>query len=139
MSQASDWMENALLSHLFSSAWTPSTTLHVAICSVAPVDSDTGGSITDASYSGYERVPMVRQQDWGNPSGGAANNATAVVFPACTGGTVDAAWFAIVDGTAVAAGSSSNMYCYGALDATLSISNGITPQFPASNMTVQVS
>jgi hypothetical protein len=138
MSEASDWMENAFLSHLFSSAWSPATTLYIALCSAAPIDADGGGDITDASYSGYLRVPMVRNQDWSNPTSGTADNATAIVFPAATGGTVDAAWFAIVDGTSAAGGASANMYCYGALTATLSISNGITPQFPTGDLDITV-
>jgi hypothetical protein len=104
---------------------------YVALFTVTP--SDTGGG-TETVYTNYARVAILRNASAWTISGTSptqAVNTAQLSFPACgaTGATV-VAW------ALMSASSGGTMYYWGALSASLVISNGITPQIAASAMSI---
>jgi hypothetical protein len=91
-------------------------------------------STNEISYTGYARVAVNRTAGgWTRTTSTIANTAL-VQFPQATGGTATATHFGIgTDST-----GAGNLLLKGALNASLSISNGIQPQFAAGAMTATV-
>ena len=91
-------------------------------------------STNEISYTGYARVAVNRTAGgWTRTTSTIANTAL-VQFGQCTGGTATATHFGIgTDST-----GAGNLLLKGALNASLSISNGIQPQFAARAMTATV-
>lgn len=91
-------------------------------------------STNEISYTGYARVAVARTAGgWTRTTSTIANTAL-VQFGQCTGGTATATHFGIgTDST-----GAGNLLLKGALNASLSISNGIQPQFAAGAMTATV-
>jgi hypothetical protein len=91
-------------------------------------------STNEISYTGYARVGVARTAGgWTRTTSTIANTAL-VQFGQCTGGTATATHFGIgTDST-----GAGNLLLKGALNASLSISNGIQPQFAAGAMTATV-
>jgi len=127
---ASNYLELELLDHLFGKGSYTPPTVYVALCTSAPSDTDTGSTITEATYTGYSRKSTAAG-DWNTAASGAIDNANAITFDACTGGSSNVTHFALVD-----AASAGNVLVWGALDSTLAVSNGITPEFAAGALEV---
>jgi hypothetical protein len=91
-------------------------------------------STNEISYTGYARVAVNRTAGgWTRTTSTIANTAL-VQFGQCTVGTATATHFGIgTDST-----GAGNLLLKGALNASLSISNGIQPQFAAGAMTATV-
>lgn len=76
MSSFSDYLENALLNHVFrNTALTAPTTVYLALYTTAPTDAGGG---TQVSGGGYARQAIT----FGAPSAGAIANTVAVAFTA---------------------------------------------------------
>lgn len=76
MSSFSDYLENALLNHVFrNTALTAPTTVYLALYTAAPTDAGGG---TQVSGGGYARQAIT----FGAPAGGAISNTSAVSFTA---------------------------------------------------------
>lgn len=109
---------------------TPATSLYVSLHTADP--GETGSQTTnEIAYTNYVRVPVTRNSsEWGvtvaDPA--EANNTNAITFATCgvTGGT--ATHFGIGTGSS---GAGYLMFS-GALSSSLVISNGIQPQFAAT-------
>jgi hypothetical protein len=95
--------------------------LYVSLFTTAPSDSSAG---TECNYTGYARVAVARSAGGWTISGNNASNTAAVTFGLCTAGTNDALAFGIH--TAITSG---DLLFWGDTTATLSISNGVTPEF----------
>lgn len=133
MAGASDYLELELLDHVFGKgAYTPPS-IYIALCTAAPLDSDDGSTITEASYTGYARISTTAG-DWNTAAVGQLSNANELQFAACTGGSSVITYVALVD-----AASNGNLLIYGELDASLSVSNGITPKFNAGSLVITLS
>ena len=79
MSSFSDYLEDAVLNHVFrNSALTSPTTTYLALYTAAPTDAGAGTQVTGA---GYARKAIT----FGAPSGGAIANTSAVSFTAAGG------------------------------------------------------
>lgn len=129
----SDYLANKLLDHKTNKAtYTPPATLYVALCSAAPVNSDTGSTITEVSYTGYARV-AVTAADWNAAAARLQDNVNEIAFPAATGGSDTATHFALCD-----ASSAGNLLDYGALSSSLAISSGVEPKFKAGDLDLTV-
>ena len=87
---------------------------------------------SEAAYTGYARVSVVRTSSGWSIAGQTIQNVGAINFPACTAGSSTVTFFAI--GTA-SSGAGILLYS-GALGSSLAISNGITPSFAAGALTV---
>jgi hypothetical protein len=91
-------------------------------------------STNEISYTGYARVGVNRTAGGWTRTVSTIANTALVQFGQCTGGTATATHFGIgTDST-----GAGNLLLKGALNASLSISNGIQPQFAAGAMTATV-
>ena len=128
---ASDYLENKVLDHIFGKAsYTAPSNLYVALCTEAPTDASTGSTIVEANYTGYARK-QTSPSDWDAAASGLTDNANAIAFAACTGGSSDVTHFALVD-----AAADGNVIFWGALASSLAVSAGITPEFAAGDLDV---
>lgn len=87
---------------------------------------------SEATYTGYARVAVVRSAGGWTVVGNTASNTAVIDFPICTGGTNSITHFGI--GTAL---SGAGFLAFsGALTSPLSVSNNITPSFDVGDLTV---
>jgi hypothetical protein len=131
--------ENDLLKLLFNAtaigniadnaASAPLTNLYVSLHTADPGE---GGNQTsnEATYTSYARVAVARSGSGWTVSGNQASNAAAITFPQCTGGSNTITHVGL--GTA-SSGTGKLLYS-GALDASLAVSNLITPTFSTSQL-----
>jgi hypothetical protein len=91
-------------------------------------------STSEVAYTGYARVAVARGAGGFTRSGSTVSNTALVQFPVCTGGSATATHFSI----GVASAGATQIVLSGALNASLSISNQIQPQFAASALTATV-
>ena len=127
-------LENDVLGWVFRNApaaWVGNAALHVSLHTADPGESG-DQTQSEAAYDGYARVPVTRDANGWTVTGDTAANASAVVFPACTGGASLVTHFAI--GTA-GAGPGTLLYVAG-LTTPLAVSQLIVPSFPALALTV---
>lgn len=104
--------------------------------SLHTADPGEAGSQTtsEVAYTGYARVAVARTAGGFTRTVSTVANTALVQFPQATGGTATATHFGIgTDST-----GAGNLLLKGALNASLSISNGIQPQFAAGAMTATV-
>jgi hypothetical protein len=93
---------------------------------------ETGSVTNEAAYTSYARASTDRDgSDW-TVASGQAQNTNLISFPTCTGGSETITHF----GIHTASSGSGNMIYSGSLTSSLSVSNGITPQFAATALTV---
>lgn len=88
----------------------------------------------EVAYTDYARKSTSRSAtDWAAPSGGSTSNATLQQFPACgvTGATASHV------STGVGASGATAVWHFGALNSSLAIALGITPQFNIGALVVQ--
>jgi hypothetical protein len=122
-----DWLKlifhaTAIANLADNAATSPLTDLEVALHTADP--GEAGDQTTsEANYTGYARVAVVRTASGWTVTNNQASNAAVVNWPACTGGSSTVTHFSV--GTAHT-GAGKILYS-GALSASLAISNGITP------------
>jgi len=102
--------------------------LHIALYTTTPGESTAG---TEANFTGYARVAVVRSGSGWTVSGNQASNAAKITFAECTGGSNTITGFSIMT-----AGTGGDMLFYGSLSANLSVSTGITPEFAIGALTI---
>lgn len=91
-------------------------------------------STNEIAYTGYARVAVARSGAGWTLVSQTISNTALVQFAQCTGGSGTATHFGIgTDST-----GNGNLILKGALTSSLSISNGIQPQFAAGALTVTV-
>ncbi len=101
----------------------PATSLYLALHSANP--GETGNqSTSECAYTGYARAAVARNSGGFTVAGNAVSLASAVDFPAATGGTCDATHFSVGTGSS---GATDYLF-YGTISPTISISNGVTPR-----------
>lgn len=102
----------------------PLTNLYVSLHTGDP--GEAGDQTTsEATYTSYARVAVERSGTGWTVSGNTATNAALVQFPQCSGGTNTITHVGV--GTLTSGGG--KLLYKGALDASLSVSSGIQPQF----------
>lgn len=139
MSNAS---ETALLLHLFNNTdWAnvgdaaglqnsaAAGSFYVALHTADPGDAGTQ-STSEASYTGYARVAVARSAGGWTVSGNQVSNTATVQFGECTAGSAVVTHFSV---GLLSSGAGDILYS-GALDATRSVSSGITPLFNAGTL-----
>lgn len=105
--------------------------LYISLHSADPAD--TGDQTTnELAYTNYARVGVARGTATWTAAAGSVTNINAITFPACgtAGGT--ATYFGI-GGSATGTG---NLLYSGSLTASLAITNGVTPSFAGSALSV---
>jgi len=142
--QASDYLENKLVDHIFRSAsFAKPAGLYVALLTAAP--SDIGGG-TEVAGGGYARVNVAPlDTNWkatqggttgvSSGSGGATSNNIAITFPAPTANWGTVTHFGLYD-----AASGGNLLIWDALTSPRTILNGDPPpSFPVDALQITVS
>lgn len=128
MAAISDYLENALIDHLFRTAsFTKPTGLHVALYTAAPSDAGGGTEVTGGSYARVNLAPA--DANWngtqGNTTGassgtgGMTSNAVDITFPAPT-----ATWGTITHFGIFDAGTGGNLLIHGALTTSKTVNSG---------------
>ena len=84
-------------------------------------------STNECAYTSYARVAVARSGAAWTVTNDTAENAAAVTFPQATGGSETATHF----GIGSASTGTGNLFLSGALNSSLAISSGITPEFAA--------
>lgn len=130
MANASDFLENELLDHVFGAAsYTAPATLHFALFTVAPSDSGGGTEVTGGSYA---RVAVTNNAtNFPAASGGAKSNGTAITFAQAT-----ANWGTVVAMGVFDAASGGNLLYHDALTTNRTINNGDTASFAVGEFDV---
>lgn len=134
---ASDGMETNILKLIFQNlayaligdagGLQPSATagsFYVSLHTADPTDSGNQTS-SEATYTSYARVAVARSAGGFTVAAENCSNAAAVTFPAATGGSDTVTHF----GIGTDSSGAGNLLFSGALDASLAVSNGITPEF----------
>jgi len=103
---------------------------YVALHTADPGDAGTQ-STSEASYTGYARVAVARTAGGWTVSGNQVSNTATVQFGECTAGSAVVTHFSV---GLLSAGAGDILYS-GALDATRSVSSGITPLFNPGTLT----
>jgi hypothetical protein len=132
---ASNTTENDLALYIFDStapSWAAAGSFYGRLHSSDP--GEAGTAITnEISYTGYDGVTVSRTTGF-TVSGNEATNAALLQFPLCSGGSATATHFSIC----TTQNGAGQIIVSGALSASLSISNGIQPQFNAGELDVVI-
>jgi hypothetical protein len=91
-------------------------------------------STNEIAYTSYARVAVARTSGGFTLTTSTISNTALVQFPQCTGGSGTATHF----GIGTDSSSTGNLLFKGSLTSSLSVSNGIQPQFAAGALTVTV-
>jgi len=104
--------------------------------SLHSADPGEAGSQTtsEVAYTSYARVAVARTAGGWTRTGSSMANTALAQFPQCTGSTATATHF----GVGTDSSGAGNLIMKGALTSSLSISNGIQPQFAAGALTATV-
>jgi hypothetical protein len=115
MTAMSDYLENALLNHVFrNTAMTSPTTVYLALFLDDPTDADVG---TEVSGGSYARQALA----FNAPSGGEVELTSSVSFPAAT-----ADWGLVTHVGIYDAVSSGNLLVHGPMSSSTFVANGNT-------------
>ena len=106
---------------------------YVSLHTADPGESGTQ-STSETAYTSYARVAVARAGGGWTLTSQTISNTALVQFPQCTGGTSTVTYF----GIGTDASGAGNLLMSGALTSSLSVSNGIQPQFAAGALTVTV-
>lgn len=126
-------LDKRVLEHVTGKTTLAAQTPFVALFTTNPTDASGAGAV-ETTYTNYTRV-ACSGATWATATGttsGSITTATAVSFPACgtTGATI-VGW-GIYD-----ANTAGTLLFYGT--SSLAVSNGITPQFAAGQLTLTLS
>lgn len=109
--------------------------VYVRLCtSATAVDDATLG--TECAYTGYaaKGVAIPRSTGGWTVSAGAASNAAAVTFGACTAGSETVRYFEVWDDNS--SSTEAHRLYWGQLTADLAVSAGITPEFAIGQLAI---
>jgi len=133
MGSLSDFAENELLDHLFNAAYTPASTLYLALCTGDPTDAGTGGSMTEvADANGYARKAIA----FGAASSRRITQNAQVSFDQATGTWGTITHWAIVDSATHGAG---NVLAHGSFSASFAPVSGNTPSVASGQVYIEIS
>ena len=140
----SNTFETALLQHILqntdianigdATGLRGSSTAGNLYISLHTADPGEAGSQTtsEATYTGYARVSVARSAGGWSVAANVASNASAVGFPAATGGSNTLTHF----GIGTNASGAGTLLMSGALSSSLAVSAGITPSFASGQLTI---
>lgn len=133
MGSISNYSELELLDHLFNAAYTPASTVYLALCTADPTDAGTGASMNEVANSGsYVRKAVT----YGAAASRRVTQSGTVTYDAATGSWGTVSHWAIVDSATHGAG---NMLAHGAFAVPKSIVSGSTPSVATSETYVEFS
>ncbi len=136
MAAMSDYLEAALLNHIFrSNTFSKPTTLYVALLKNPAVDADTGTTILtkEPTAGGYVRKPIsVTDNQWSVPGVAGLIASTSGIVWTATGGD-----FGMISGIAYCdASGAGNMLLHGSLTTPRDVLSGETFTASSGNLSV---
>lgn len=123
--------EQSINSYIFVGTdvpWNGNTNLWLALHTADPGES--GSMAAEATYTSYARIAISRASGF-TVSGATVQNAALAQFPLCTGGSSLCTHVSIVTDAAGA----TTVIASGALNSSVTVTNGIQPQFAANALT----
>ncbi|MHA6258365.1 phage tail fiber protein [Sporosarcina sp. CAU 1771] len=125
MAAMSDYLENAILNAtLRGTAWTPPTTVHLALYTSDPTDAKTGTEVTGGAYA---RQVIT----FSAPTNGVVSSAADVLYPIATANWGTVTHIGILD-----ANTSGNLLYHGALTNSKTIASSDQLKIAAGDITV---
>lgn len=119
MGDLSNYAETKLLDHVLkNTAFNRPSNLYLALCTAAPVDTDTGSTITEVSGGSYARQFC---DSWDVAASRATANSVLITYPEATAAWGTVTHFAICDAL-----SAGNVLAYGIVSPNKIINNGTT-------------
>ncbi len=109
--------------------WAAATDLEIHLHTADPGEAGTSAT-SEATYTSYAAVTVSRSGSGWTVAGNTVTNDALIQFPQCTGGTNT------ITHVSVSPASSTQILYSGALSSSLSVSNGIQPQFAASALSI---
>jgi hypothetical protein len=115
-----------------NAASSPLTNIYVAFHTGNLTAATNSQAENETAYTNYVRVAVARSTGWGAAASGATSNVAAISFAQCgvTGATLSHV------STGVGSSGATAVLHYGALNASLAVSSGITPQFAIGALTI---
>src|SRR5512138_1968648 len=115
-----------------NAATSPITNVFVSLHTADP--SAGNQTTSEAAYTSYARVGVARTSGGWSSSAGVVTNVAAINFPACTGSSSTVTHV----GVGTLTSGTGSLWVAGAVTSSLSVSNGITPQFAASGLSITI-
>lgn len=115
-----------------NAAASPLTNVYVSLHTGSLTAGGAGQTENETAYTNYARQAVARSTGWAAASGGETSNAGTISFPQC--GASGATLTDVATGTLVS--GAGLVWHYGALNSSLAVANGITPQFAAGALTI---
>jgi len=115
-----------------NAASSPLTNTYVALHTAPLTPATNSQAENETAYTNYARQAVARSTGWDAASGGGTANAATISFPQCgvTGATITDV------STGVAVSGATAWWHTGALNSSLVVNSGITPQFAAGALTI---
>jgi hypothetical protein len=131
MSDLADYIEDNIIDHIFrNQAFTPATTLYMALFTTATADAETGTEVPNTNA--YARTAI----NLSAASGGATSNGTEIAFPTASGGNWGTVThIALVDSNTWGAG---NWYAHGALTASKAVNDTDTFKIAVNDLDLDI-
>jgi len=127
MAEFTDYLENKIIDHMLrNQAYTPPSTVYVALFTTATGDDGSGTEVSGGSYA-RQAVTL------GAASGGASSNTADITFPQAT-----ADWGTITHVALMDAETGGNMLMHSPLDESKTVNNGDTFKINAGDLDVTV-
>jgi hypothetical protein len=132
MGSLTNFAENKLLDHACGTAYTPPSTVYIALATADPGEAATGASMSEVANSGgYSRLAIT----FGAAASRKVEQSGALNYTA-TGSWGTVTHWAIVDSATHGAG---NALAYGAFSIAKQVVNGNTPSIPTTEVDVEIS
>lgn len=140
MSQFSDYLEQALVNHIFrDTAYSQPTSIFIALFTSNPGEDGSGTEVdSDSTWTDYERqdaaVGDVKVSGWAAPANGVTQNAKVITFPPNNGeATITVTHIGIYDAI-----SGGNLLFYAPLVSSKSLLQGDVLSFGVGSITVTI-
>lgn len=119
MAALSDYLEDALITHIFGNTnYSRPATIYVALFTAAPNDAGGGTEVSGGSYA-RQGLDTGASSDWDAASGGATANTAEIAFPEASGDWGEVTHVGLFD-----AATEGNLLFHGALSAPKTVGNG---------------
>jgi len=133
MGSITDYLEDELLDHCFNAAYTPPSTVYLALCTADPTDAATGASMNEVANSGsYARTALT----FAAASSRRVTQSGSITFPAATGSWGTITHWAIAD---VATYGAGDVLAHGEFTSSKSIVSGNTASISSGSVWVEFS
>lgn len=119
------------IANLAQDGVSPVTVLEVSLHTADPGEAG-DQSTSEANYTGYARVPVNRNSGGWTVSANAVSNTAKITFGTCTAGSNAITHFAV----GMAHTGTGKILYSGALNQTLNVSAGITPEFAIGELDI---